>query len=119
RLVSDFPDALLLLRLHEIGFTVSAVIGAYITYNLVYAALSYPAGAVADRLSPGLVFAIGLVVFAVAYTGLGLTRHHLAAWLLVAAYGGFTALTDGSAKHGCPRCCRPPRRAPGRACSRA
>jgi MFS family permease len=74
------------------------VIGAYVAYNLVYAVLSYPAGAVADRLSPRLVFAVGLVVFAVAYTGLGLTRNHLAAWLLIAGYGGFTALTDGVGK---------------------
>jgi hypothetical protein len=47
--------------------------------------LSYPAGAVADRLSPPMEFAAGLVVFATAYTGLGLTRNHLAAWLLVTA----------------------------------
>jgi MFS family permease len=94
----NFPDALLLLRLHDIGFTVPAVIGAYVVYNVVYAVLSYPAGAVADRLSPAVVFAVGLVVFAIAYTGLGLTRDHLAAWLLVAGYGGFTALTDGVGK---------------------
>jgi MFS family permease len=94
----NFPDALLLLRLHDIGFTVPAVIGAYVAYNVVYAALSYPAGAVADRLSPPVVFAVGLVVFATAYTGLGLTRNHLAAWLLIAGYGGFTALTDGVGK---------------------
>jgi MFS family permease len=94
----NFPDALLLLRLHDIGFTVPAVIGAYVAYNVVYTALSYPAGAVADRLSPAVVFAVGLVVFAIAYTGLGLTRSHLAAWLLIAGYGGFTALTDGVGK---------------------
>ncbi|WP_432969606.1 MFS transporter [Dactylosporangium sp. CA-233914] len=94
----NFPDALLLLRLHDIGFTVPAVIGAYVTYNVVYTLLSYPAGALADRMTPALVFAVGLTVFAVAYTGLGLTRSHTAAWLLIAGYGGFTALTDGVGK---------------------
>jgi len=94
----NFPDALLLLRLHQIGFTVPAVIGAYVAYNAVYAVLSYPAGAVADRRSPAVVFGGGLVLFAVAYTGLGVTRSHLVAWLLLAAYGGFTALTDGVGK---------------------
>ena len=96
--VVNFPDALLLLRLHDVGFAVPAVIGAYVVYNLLYALLSYPAGAMADRLSPALVFGVGLVVFAVAYAGLGLTRSHLAAWLLIAGYGGFTALTDGVGK---------------------
>lgn len=94
----NFPDALLLLRLHEIGFSVSAVIGAYITYNAVYALLSYPAGALADRLPRAGVFGLGLVFFAVAYTGLGLSRDHTTAWLLLAGYGAYTACTDGVGK---------------------
>jgi MFS family permease len=94
----NFPDALLLLRLHEIGFSVPQVILAYVGYNAVYAALSYPAGAVADRLGPRLVVAVGLLVFAVVYAGLGLTESHLVAWLLMAGYGAYTGLTDGVGK---------------------
>ncbi|RNM12781.1 MFS transporter [Nocardioides pocheonensis] len=94
----NFPDALLLLRLHEIGFGVVAVILAYVGYNLVYTALSFPAGVVADRLTPRSVVAIGLLVFAVAYVGLGLTEDHLAAWLLIGGYGAYTGLTDGVGK---------------------
>ncbi|WP_371814788.1 MFS transporter [Mycobacterium sp. DL440] len=40
----NFPDALLLLRLNEIGFSVVEVILAYVTYNVVYAISSFPAG---------------------------------------------------------------------------
>jgi MFS family permease len=94
----NFPDALLLLRLHDIGFSVPQVILAYVAYNAVYAALSYPAGAVADRLGPRLVVAVGLLVFAVVYVGLGLTESHLVAWLLMAGYGAYTGLTDGVGK---------------------
>jgi MFS family permease len=94
----NFPDALLLLRLHDIGFSVPRVILAYVGYNAVYAALSYPAGAVADRLGPRLVVAVGLLVFAVVYAGLGLTENHLVAWLLMAGYGAYTGLTDGVGK---------------------
>jgi MFS family permease len=94
----NFPDALLLLRLHEIGFGVVGVILAYVGYNAVYTLLSYPAGAVADRLSPRTVFAVGLLVFAVAYAGLGLTEDRLAACLLIGGYGAYTALTDGVGK---------------------
>jgi MFS family permease len=94
----NFPDALLLLRLHEIGFGVTEVILAYVGYNLVYTALSYPAGAIADRLSPHTVVAVGLLVFATAYSGLGLTENHLAAWLLIGGYGAYTGLTDGVGK---------------------
>jgi MFS family permease len=94
----NFPDALLLLRLHDIGFGVVEVILAYVGYNLVYTALSYPAGVVADRFTPRTVVAIGLLVFAVAYFGLGVTEDHLAAWLLIAGYGAYTGLTDGVGK---------------------
>ena len=94
----NFPDALLLLRLHDIGFTVVQVILAYVAYNLVYTVLSYPAGVLADRLTAQQVFAVGLLVFAVVYAGLGLTEDHLAAWLLLAGYGAYTGLTDGVGK---------------------
>ena len=42
--------------------------------DLSYALLSYPAGVVSDRVARRVVYAIGLVVFALAYLGLGLTR---------------------------------------------
>ena len=94
----NFPDALLLLRLNEIGFGVVAVILAYVTYNLVYAMGSYPAGLLADRLPRPAVFGIGLVFFAIGYIGLGLTTDRVTAWLLLGAYGLFAACTDGVGK---------------------
>lgn len=94
----NFPDALLLLRLHDIGFSLATVIGAYITYNAVYAALSYPAGALSDRLPRARVFGSGLLFFAAAYVGLGATHSHAAAWVLLTVYGAFTAFTDGVGK---------------------
>jgi MFS family permease len=95
---ANFPDALLLLRLNEIGFSVPGVILAYVTYNAVYAAASYPAGALADRLTRHTVFGLGLVFFAVGYLGLGLTTDATAAWLLIGVYGLFTACYDGVGK---------------------
>ena len=94
----NFPDALLLLRLNEIGFGVVEVILAYVTYNIVYALASFPAGLLADRLPRSVVFGIGLVFFAVGYIGLGLTTDPAMAWLLIGVYGLFTAFTDGVGK---------------------
>jgi MFS family permease len=96
--VVNFPDALLLLRLNEIGFSVAEVILAYVGYNAVYALSSYPAGLLADRIPRSAVFGIGLVFFAIGYLGLGLTHDPVAAWLLIAAYGLFTGCTDGVGK---------------------
>jgi len=86
------------LRLNEIGFGVVAVILAYVTYNLVYALGSYPAGLLADRLPRSAVFGIGLVFFSIGYIGLGLTTDRVTAWLLLGAYGLFAACTDGVGK---------------------
>jgi hypothetical protein len=44
------------------------------------------------------VFGFGLVFFAVGYIGLGLTTDRVAAWVLIAVYGLFTACTDGVGK---------------------
>ena len=96
--VVNFPDALLLLRLNEIGFSVPEVILAYVTYNAVYALVSYPAGVLADRFPRPLVLGVGMVFFAVGYGGLGLTDDPLIAWLLIGAYGVFTGCTDGVSK---------------------
>jgi MFS family permease len=96
--IVNFPDALLLLRLNEIGFSVVDVILAYVGYNLVYAVSSYPAGLLADRIPRPAVFGIGLVFFAVGYVGLGLTTNTIAAWVLIGVYGLFTGCTDGVGK---------------------
>jgi MFS family permease len=96
--VLNFPDALVLLRLNEIGFSVPGVILAYVGYNAVYAIGSYPAGVLADKVPRPLVFAGGLGFFATAYLGLALTTNHTAAWLVIAVYGLFAAATDGVGK---------------------
>jgi MFS family permease len=94
----NFPDALLLLRAHELGLSTAGVIGAYILYNAVYAAAAYPAGALSDRLPRHSVFALGLVAFSVAYLGLGLVHSTGWVFVLLPIYGMFGACTDGVGK---------------------
>ena len=63
-------------------------------YNLL-PGLSYPAGLVSDRLNRRVVFATGLVFFAVAYLGFGLAGTAPWLWVLFPIYGAYTAVTDG------------------------
>ncbi len=88
-------DALLLQRASDLGLDVTEIVLAYVAYNVVYAALGYPAGRLADHVAPRLVYAVGLFVFAITYIGLGQATGPLAVWLLLPFYGVFTALTDG------------------------
>jgi MFS family permease len=94
----NFPDALLLLRVHQLGYSVVGVIVVYVLYNAVYAGLSYPAGALSDRLPRAAVFGFGLACFAVCYLGLGIVTS--TAWVvpLFLVYGAYTASTDGVGK---------------------
>ncbi|GAB4098525.1 MFS transporter [Sinomonas halotolerans] len=94
----NFPDALLLLRAHELGLPTEGVVAAYILFNVAYAALSYPAGALSDRVPRHLVFAAGLVFFAAGYLGLGLIEDPAWVFPILLAYGGFAACTDGVGK---------------------
>jgi len=94
----NFSDALLLLRLVDLGFSATEVVLAYVLFNLVYTAAAYPAGVLTDRWPRPYVYAAGLVAFAIGYAGLGLVDGGAAAVVLIAIYGLFPAFTDGVAK---------------------
>jgi len=93
--IVNFPDSLLLLRAKDLGLGFAGVVFVYVVYNVSYAALSYPAGVVSDRLNRRVVFGAGLGCFSVAYLGFGLTSTPVWLWLLFPVYGAYTALTDG------------------------
>ena len=96
--LANFSDALLILRAEELGLSFVSVILVYTLYNLSYAGLSLPAGIVSDRMPRRIVYATGLLIFAIAYTGLWLARSSGWVWLLLPLYGAYTALTDGVGK---------------------
>jgi MFS family permease len=91
-------DALLLLNLNYCGMSDAQVIGFYIFYNLVYALLAYPLGAMADKLGMKKVIVIGLTVFAVVYLFMGITSSFLVFGILFLLYGFYAASTESVAK---------------------
>jgi MFS family permease len=96
--LTNIPDVLLLLRLHDIGFSTQGVVLAYMLYSAVTVLAAFPGGAIADKYSPRSVYAVGLVAFAAAYATLGFTKNHTVALIALALYGLFPALTDGVGK---------------------
>ena len=94
----NFPDALILLRVNELGYSAAQVAGAYALFNLASAAIAYPAGALSDRWPRSRVYSLGLVCFAVGYIGLGLVDGGWAVVALLVVYGGFAGITDGVGK---------------------
>ena len=107
--LGNASDVFLLLRIREAvgagvalgGRVVSgeaAALGAYVLYNLVFAALAYPAGAVADRLGRRRTLAAGLFLFALVYGGMAAAAALPVLAGLMALYGAYAALTEGVAK---------------------
>lgn len=94
----NFSDALLILRASELGLGFEEVILVYALFNATYAALSFPAGAISDRLPRRVVYGTGLLIFSAAYIGLGVVDDAAWVWVLLPLYGGYTALTDGVGK---------------------
>jgi len=96
--LGNSSDAFLLLRAHELGLDATLAVLAYAAYNLVYASLSWPLGALSDRVPRQAVLAGGLAVFALVYLGFALAGAGWAAWPLFAVYGAYIAATEGVAK---------------------
>ena len=96
--LTNIPDALLLLRLYDLHFSVQGVVLAYALYSLVTVIFAFPGGYFADKFAPQIVYAIGLLAFAIAYATLGLTSSKTVAVVALIIYGIFPALTDGVGK---------------------
>ncbi|MFM7872825.1 MAG: MFS transporter, partial [Actinomycetota bacterium] len=94
----NFSDALLLLRVLDLGFSTTEVVAAYVLFNSVYTLASYPAGVLSDRWPKRMVYATGLVAFSVGYLGLGFVSGGAPVYVFVALYGLFPAFTDGVGK---------------------
>ena len=80
-------------------FTADTItIAAYVFYNLVYAAASYPMGVLADRFSYKKIILLGFMLFAVVYGGFAFSPSIGVIFILFAVYGVYAAATEGVIK---------------------
>ncbi|MCX6245193.1 MAG: MFS transporter [Bacteroidetes bacterium] len=91
-------DAFLLLALKNQGISDTHMIGFYIFYNLVYALLSYPVGAIADRIGLKTMLITGLVLFSFVYFFFGFAASTVVFGILFLFYGIYAASTEGISK---------------------
>src|SRR6185503_11663600 len=91
-------DIFLLLKTKEVTGSDTTTIAAYIFYNFVFAAASYPLGALADKLSLPKIFIGGLVLFSVVYTGFAFEPSVILIFFLFFLYGLYAAATEGIIK---------------------
>lgn len=91
-------DVFLLLITKEITGSDTLTIAAYVFYNLVYAAASYPMGFLADRLGLKNVFILGLILFVFTYAGFAFHPPVGIIFTLFFLYGLYAAATEGISK---------------------
>jgi MFS family permease len=73
-------------------------IAAYVFYNLVYAAASYPLGVLADKLGIKKTVIAGFILYTIVYSGFALSPSISLIFILFALYGIFAAATEGVIK---------------------
>jgi len=98
--LANSSDTFLLLRARDLGYSPWAVVLVYALYNVTYSALSYPVGALSDRIGRWRIIAVGWVIYAGVYAGFAFLPASQAwgMWPLMAIYGVYMALTDGVGK---------------------
>lgn len=67
-------------------------------YNLFYAVIAAPAGALSDKIARKKVVAIGWVVYAGVYAGFAFGNASWLPWVLFASYGLYQAFAEGVTK---------------------
>ena len=88
------PEALLLLRLQDVGVAVAVVPLVWAGLHVVRSASSYPGGWLSDRLGPRTTVAAGGTVFALTVAGLGVAFHAGLSVAIFLALGLVAGLTE-------------------------
>jgi MFS family permease len=96
--LGNSSDAFLVLRAQERGLNVLGILGMLVTFNLVYALVSTPAGSLSDRIGRRKVIVGGWLAYAAIYFGFAGAKAGWHVWALYALYGVYYGLAYGTTK---------------------
>jgi MFS family permease len=96
--LGNSSDAFLVLRAQERGLSVIGILAMLITFNLVYALVSTPAGSLSDRVGRRKIIVGGWLAYAAIYLGFALAQTGWQVWVLYAVYGMYYGLAYGTSK---------------------
>jgi len=96
--LGNSSDAFLVLRAQERGMSVLGILLMLAAFNLIYALVSTPAGALSDRVGRRRVIIGGWLVYGLIYLGFALAQRPWHVWVLYCAYGVYYGLAYGTAK---------------------
>ena len=96
--LGNSSDAFLILRAQDLQVATVMIPVLYLMFNLVYSALSIPAGLLADRIGRRKVALLGFAIFAGAYAWMAMAGSQGAAWGVFAVYGVYMGIADGNGR---------------------
>lgn len=96
--LGNSSDAFLVLRAQDAGISVTGILGMLVTFNVVYALVSIPAGHLSDSVGRRRLLIIAWFLYAVVYLGFGVAQTHWHLWALYMAYGVYYGISYGTTK---------------------
>lgn len=96
--LGNSSDAFLFLRTEGLESSLAAVPLVYFAFNIIYALLATPLGALSDRWGRLPVLAGGYAAFTLVYLGWTQARATWHVWALFLLYGAYYAATEGVAR---------------------
>jgi MFS family permease len=94
--LTRLPEALLLLRLQDIGVPVPAIPLLWAALHVVRSAGSYPGGRLSDRFGPRVGIAAGALLFGAVAAALGTALQPVAAMVVFLVFGLVAGLTESA-----------------------
>jgi MFS family permease len=90
--LGNSSNAFLILRTQDSGISLRSTIVIYAMFNLAAALISYPAGALSDRMGRRNILLVAFLIFFTAYAGFALTQNHPLLIALFVFYGMFQGI---------------------------
>lgn len=96
--IGNSADAFLVLRAQERGMSVVDVLWVLLAFNVVYAVVATPAGALSDRIPRKWMVFASWCVYAVSYLGFAVASEAWHVTVLYLLYGVYSGMVAGAAK---------------------
>ncbi|MGA1842796.1 MAG: MFS transporter [bacterium] len=96
--LGNSSDAFLILLAQERGVSVNGILWMLLMYNIVYAAVSTPAGSLSDRIERRKMIISGWFIYSFIYLGFAFSKTSGHIFILYAMYGIYYGMSYGTAK---------------------
>ena len=96
--LGNSSDSFIILLGQNRGLDILQIMLMVMTFNLVYALLAGPLGALSDKLGRRRLIIAGWIAYGLVYLGLALSHTGWQVWVLYGLYGIYYGATDGVAR---------------------